>query len=146
LVISDNLTTTFAVVRAYGAHMSSGGSVVLISSAVVMIGIANHEAIAAAKAGIIGLAMSTSATYASNNLRFNVVAPSLTDTDLTKSITSNIDSLKYSIAMHALGRIGKPEEIANTVVFFLSPENDWITGQVLAIDGGLSRVRPKMKL
>jgi NAD(P)-dependent dehydrogenase (short-subunit alcohol dehydrogenase family) len=47
--------------------------------------------------------------------------------------------------MHALGRLGKPEDIARAIVFLLDPANDWITGQVLAVDGGLSRVRPKMK-
>lgn len=146
-VISDNLTTAFAVVRACGNHMNiTGGSVVLISSAVAMVGVVNHEAIAAAKAGIIGLAMSAAASYSNNNLRFNVVAPGLTDTNLTKSIISNTDSLKFSKAMHALGRIGKPEDIASAIVFFLSPENDWITGQVLAVDGGLSNVRPKLKI
>jgi NAD(P)-dependent dehydrogenase (short-subunit alcohol dehydrogenase family) len=75
-----------------------------------------------------------------------VIAPGLTDTSLTSSITSNDTSLKFSTSMHALARIGKVSDIASGVVFFLSPENDWITGQVLAIDGGLSSVRPKLKI
>ncbi|MDI1352770.1 MAG: SDR family oxidoreductase, partial [bacterium] len=49
-------------------------------------------------------------------------------------------------AMHALGRIGSPEDVAHAIVFFLSPHNNWITGQVLAVDGGLSGIRPKMKV
>lgn len=142
-VIDASLTTAFSVARSAGKYMRKGGSVVLISSAAAMTGIANHDAIAAAKAGIIGLAKSASATYASQNLRFNVVAPGMTDTNLTKQIVSNEKSLEISNAMHALGRIGKPEEVANAIVFFLDPQNSWITGQVLAVDGGLSNVRPK---
>jgi NAD(P)-dependent dehydrogenase (short-subunit alcohol dehydrogenase family) len=146
-VINDNLTTAFSVVKACAKHMSNaGGSVVLMSSAVAGIGVANHEAIAAAKSAVIGLALAAAASYASNNIRFNVIAPGLTDTNLTKSITGNETSLKFSTAMHALGRIGKASEIASGVVFFLSPENSWITAQVLAIDGGLSNVRPKAKV
>lgn len=146
LVVADNLTTSFAVVRASAKHMSNGGSVVLLSSAVAKVGMANHEAIAAAKAGIIGLALSAAASYASNDLRFNVIAPGLTDTELTKSITNNENSLKLSTSMHALGKIGKAKDIASGVLFFLLPENNWITGQVLCIDGGLSNVRPKLKI
>lgn len=145
-VINASLTTSFAVVRAAGNHMTEGGSVVLISSAAAMQGLANHEAIAAAKAGVIGLTLSSAATYAGNNLRFNAIAPGLTETPLTKSLIGNDMSRKYSESMHALGRLGKPEDIARAVVFLLSRENSWITGQVLGVDGGLSCVRPKIKL
>lgn len=144
-VIDASLTTAFATVRAAGKHMGAGGSVVLISSAAAMEGLANHEAIAAAKAGIIGLTLSAAATYATSNIRFNAVAPGLTETPLTAVLTGNASSRSYSEAMHALGRLGKPEDVARAVAFLLDPANDWITGQVLAVDGGLSRVRPKMK-
>lgn len=144
-VIDASLTTAFATMRAAGKHMNKGGSVVLISSAAAMEGLANHEAIAAAKAGIIGLTLSAAATYAPMNLRVNAVAPGLTQTALTAALTGNDTSRKFSESMHALGRLGKPEDIARAIVFLLDPANDWITGQVLAVDGGLSRVRPKMK-
>jgi NAD(P)-dependent dehydrogenase (short-subunit alcohol dehydrogenase family) len=119
--------------------------VVLISSAAAMEGLANHEAIAAAKAGILGLTLSAAASYAGQNLRVNAVAPGLTETPLTAALTGNETSRRVSEAMHALGRLGKPEDIARAIVFLLDPANNWITGQVLAVDGGLSRVRPKMK-
>lgn len=144
-IVTASLTTSFSIIRAAGKYMTKGGSVVLISSAAAMEGIANHEAIAAAKAGIIGLTMSAAATYAGNNLRVNAIAPGLVETPLTQSITSNETSRKFSESMHALGRIGKPEDIARAIVFLLDPQNNWITGQVLAVDGGLSRVRPKLK-
>ena len=110
-----------------------------------MEGLANHEAIAAAKAGILGLTLSAAATYAGQNLRVNAVAPGLTETPLTAALTSNETSRKFSEAMHALGRLGKPEDVARAIMFLLDPANSWITGQVLEVDGGLSSVRPKMK-
>ena len=145
-VIDASLTTAFATVSAAGMNMKTGGSVVLISSAAALVGLANHEAIAAAKAGIIGLAQSAASTYANLNLRFNVVAPGMIDTPLTAQLISNALSLNASKAMHALDRIGTPEDIARAIVFLLDPQNNWITGQVLAVDGGLSRVRPKIKI
>ena len=145
-VMDASLTTAFATVRAAGKVMNKGGSVVLISSAAAMEGLANHEAIAAAKAGILGLTLSAAATYAGQNLRVNAVAPGLTETPMTAALTGNETSRKVSEAMHALGRLGKPEDIARAIVFLLDPANSWITGQVLAVDGGLSRVRPKMKV
>ena len=145
-VISASLTTSFSVVRAAGKYMRAGGSVVLISSAAAQIGLVNHEAIAAAKAGIIGLIRSASATYAPQHLRFNAVAPGLVETQMTAMLTQNDMMRQASIGMHPLGRLGKPEDISQAVVFFLKPENSWVTGQVLAVDGGLSGIKPRAKL
>ena len=145
-VVQASLTTAFAIVRAAGKTMTQGGSVVLLSSAAALDGFANHEAIAAAKAGVIGLMLSAAASYAPQKLRFNAVAPGLVETPLTVQLTGNAGARKISEMMHPLGRIGTPEEVARAIVFFLLPENDWITGQVLAVDGGLSRVRTKLKM
>ncbi len=144
-VINASLTTAFACVRAAGKHMKTGGSVVLISSAAASTGLANHEAIAAAKAGINGLIRSAAATYAGQNLRFNGVAPGLTQTPLTAALTSSDVARAASESMHALGRLGQPDDIARAIAFLLSPTNAWITGQILGVDGGLATVRPKMK-
>jgi 3-oxoacyl-[acyl-carrier protein] reductase len=142
-IIQSSLTTAFATTRSAGKYMN-GGSVVLLSSSVHAIGLANHEATAASKAGVVGLAKSAAATYASSNLRFNVVSPGLTDTHLTERILSNPNSLKYSLNMHPLGRVGQPDEIARAVVFLLDPQNSWITGQVFSIDGGLSSLKTQV--
>lgn len=144
-VIDASLTTSFAIVRAAGKHMSEGGSVVLVSSAAALAGFANHEAIAAAKAGVVGLTLSAAATYASVNLRFNAIAPGLVETGMTNFITASEPARKASQGMHALGRLGKVSDIASAVQFLLDGENDWITGQVLAVDGGLSSIRPRAK-
>lgn len=145
-VIDASLTTAFATVRSAGKYMKKGGSVVLLSSAAAMEGLANHEAIAAAKAGITGLTISAAATYAGQNLRVNAVAPGLVETPLTSALTTNENSRKFSEAMHALGRLGQPGDIARAIVFLLEPANSWITGQVLAVDGGLSKVRPRIRV
>ena len=144
--LQANLTTAFHVVRA-GARlmMQTGGSIVLCSSAAGRIGLANHEAVAAGKAGVIGLTLSAAATYAARNIRVNCVAPGLVDTALTSRITSNEASVKASAAMHALGRIGKPEQVASAIAWLLDPENDWVTGQVIGVDGGLGSVRSAIR-
>jgi 3-oxoacyl-[acyl-carrier protein] reductase len=145
-VINSSLTTAFATVRSGGKHMTKGGSIVLVSSAAALSGFANHEAIACAKAGIVGLTLSAAASYAGQNLRVNSVAPGLVDTPLTKTLTQNETSRKISENMHALGRIGTAEDVARAIVFLLDPINNWITGQVFGVDGGLSNIRPKIKV
>jgi NAD(P)-dependent dehydrogenase (short-subunit alcohol dehydrogenase family) len=142
-VINSSLATAFATVRSAGKYMKSG-SVVLLSSAVASIGLANHEAIAAAKAGVVGLAKSAAATYAEVNLRFNVVCPGLVETVLTERIVNNEASLNFSLNMHPLKRVGKPDEVARGVAFFLDPANSWITGQILCVDGGLSSLKTRI--
>jgi len=140
--VAANLTSGFGCVRAAGRLMKAeGGSVVLVSSAAARIGLANHEAIAAAKAGLIGLTLSAAATYARQKIRFNAVAPGLTRTPLTKGLTSSELAEKASIGMHPLGRLGEPEDVARAIAFLLDPANDWITGQLLGVDGGLADVK-----
>jgi NAD(P)-dependent dehydrogenase (short-subunit alcohol dehydrogenase family) len=143
--IAANLTSAFAVCRAAGRAMSGGGSVVLVSTAAACTGIANHEAIAAAKGGVQGLMLSAAATYAARGLRFNCVAPGLTRTPLTAKLTANDASEKASLAMHALGRLGEPEDIARAIGWLLDPANNWVTGQVLGVDGGLANLRTRAK-
>ena len=146
--LSANLTTAFHVLRAAASRMmrSGGGSIVLMASSVAQRGMINHEAIAAAKAGVIGLAQSAAATYARYDIRVNCVAPGLTRTSLTEHLTKNEASHKASAALHPLGRIGEPHEVASAIAWLLDPEQCWVTGQVIAVDGGLSSVQPRTPL
>lgn len=139
-VLAQNLVTAFNVVATAGAVARNGGSVVCFSTAAAAIGLANHEAIAAAKAGVEGLVRSAAATYATNRLRVNAIAPGLVDTPLAAPITSNERMRTASAAMHPLGRIGTAAEVAIAVHWLLTAE--WVTGQVIGVDGGLGRVRP----
>jgi NAD(P)-dependent dehydrogenase (short-subunit alcohol dehydrogenase family) len=143
-MLAANLGSAFAVVRAAGLVMAEhGGSVVLVSSAAARIGLANHEAISAAKAGIEGLALAAAATYAAKGIRVNCVAPGLTRTPLTARLWQNDAVAKASAGMHALGRIGTPEEVASAIDWLLDSGQAWVTGQVIGVDGGLSRVRSR---
>lgn len=137
----QNVKSSFAVVRGAGRVMKSGGSVVLFSSCAARIGLPNHEAIAACKAAVQGLALSASATYAARGLRFNVVAPGLVDTPLAARITSRPASRQASEAQHPLGRLGSAEEVASLAQWLLSAQAGWVTGQVFGVDGGLSTVK-----
>ena len=145
-VLTTNLVSAFATVRAAALVMrQTGGSIVLMSSAAAQIGLPNHEAIAAAKAGVIGLMRSAAATYASSGIRINTVAPGLVDSPLSQSITTNEMALKASLAMHPLGRIGTPEDIAGAVHWLIGPDSAWVTGQVIGVDGGLATLKGRVR-
>ncbi len=142
--IATNLKSAFAVVRAAAKSMGpQGGSIVRLATAAARIGLANHDAISAAKAGVEGLALAAAASYGSKGIRVNCVAPGMTKTPLTASLLQNEMMAKASAGMHVLGRIGEPEEVASAIAWLLDPEQSWITGQVIGVDGGLSRIRSR---
>lgn len=141
-VLDTNLTTAFAVVRAAATTMRDGGSVVLCSSAAASVGLANHEAIAAAKGGVEALVRAAAASHAARGLRFNAVAPGLVRTRLAAAITGNATALAASERMHPLGRIGEPADVAAAIDWLLGSDSSWVTGEVLHVDGGLAQVRP----
>ena len=120
---------------------SGAASIVLISSVAAKTGMPYHASIAAAKGGVESLALSLAAEFASQNIRVNVVAPSLTDTSLAGNLLNTAEKRESSAKRHPLGRIGKPEDIANAILFLLSEESGWITGQVLGIDGGMGNLK-----
>ncbi|MEM0983274.1 MAG: SDR family oxidoreductase [Planctomycetota bacterium] len=138
-----NVRTAFATVRAaaktLGKH--NGGSIVLMSSCAAEIGLMNHELIAAAKSAVNGLARSAAATYAGKKIRVNSVAPGLVETPMAEPITKNEASRKASEALHPLGRLGKPDDVAPIIDWLLSDASDWVTGQTIGVDGGLATIK-----
>lgn len=141
-VQATNLDSAFLLLQLL-ARLPMRGSLVFVSSVAAGLGLANHEAIAAAKAGIEGLVRSAAASYASVGLRINAIAPALTETPLTAGMVTNDAVRKAVTAMHPLGRLGTADDQAAAIAWLLSPASSWITGQVLAVDGGLRTVRAK---
>lgn len=145
-ILRTNLHSSFQTIRGAAKCMrKSGGSVVLVSTAAAGVGIPSHEAIAAAKAGVEGLARSAAATYARSGMRVNVVAPGLVKSEMSRNIWSNERAAEASLNMHALGRLGEPGDIASMIAWLMDPANNWITGQVIGIDGGLGSVMQRQR-
>jgi 3-oxoacyl-[acyl-carrier protein] reductase len=137
-VLKVNLTGAFIACRAVTRAMAKarGGAIINISSVVGITGNAGQTNYAAAKAGLIGFSKSLARELASRTVRVNVVAPGFINTDMTSVLSDEIRaSLSGSIP---LGRIGEAKEIAEVVTFLASDRASYITGQVLAVDGGMT--------
>jgi len=148
--IHINLTTAFLACRAVLGEFrkQSSGSIVLVSSVAARQGLNNHELIAAAKGAIEGMVRSAAITYARQGIRFNAVAPGLTETPLAAPLLKSEAARSFSESMHPLGRIGKPEDVAAVMAYLLGSESGWVTGQVWGVDGGLGAglAPPRMQL
>jgi len=137
-VIATNLSGVFYMTRAAGRVMMKArtGSIVNIASVVGMMGNAGQANYSAAKAGVIGLTKTTARELASRGVRCNAVAPGFIETDMTAKLSEAVrEALMGQIA---LGRLGSPEDVASAVVFLVSDDASYVTGQVLAVDGGMT--------
>ena len=137
-VIETNLSGSFKTSQRAIKHMMKNkwGRIVFISSIVGMMGNQGQANYAASKAGLIGLSKSIAKEMGSRNITSNVIAPGYVDTDMTAFLT---DEQKNNIIEQlSIKRIGKPEDIANIVSFLTSDESEYITGQVISVDGGIT--------
>ena len=146
--LQTNLSSAFYALRAATAVMNkqSSGNCLFFSTSAAQAGIANHETIAAAKGGIEAMVRSAAATYAARGIRVNAIAPSLTDTPLAKPMTGHPKMLEATKRMHPLGDIARPEDVASLAEWLLSENARFVTGQIFALDGGISSIVPKPKL
>jgi NAD(P)-dependent dehydrogenase (short-subunit alcohol dehydrogenase family) len=115
-------------------------SVVLFSTVAVQTGFNFHSLVASSKGAVEGLIKALAAEFAPK-IRFNCIAPSITDTPLAGSFLNTDEKKEANAQRHPLKKIGKPEDLANLASFLLSEKSSWITGQVLHVDGGMSSLR-----
>jgi 3-oxoacyl-[acyl-carrier protein] reductase len=136
-VLATNLTATFVLTQAAVRPMlkQRNGRIIAISSVVGQTGNAGQSNYAASKAGLIGFAKALAREVASRRITVNVVAPGLVETDMTRAITEKAQT--DWAAQIPLGRPGTPDEVAAAVCFLASDEAAYITGHVLAVNGGM---------
>lgn len=118
----------------------NGGSIVLFSTVAVQNGFNFHSQVAASKGAIEGLVRSLAAEFAPK-IRVNGIAPSLTNTPLASRLLNNDEKKEANAQKHPLKRVGEATDIANAAEFLLSDKSDWITGQIILVDGGMSSVK-----
>jgi 3-oxoacyl-[acyl-carrier protein] reductase len=137
-VLDNNLKSVFNFTKAACRHMMGqrAGKIVNLTSVVGIRGNAGQANYAASKAGIVGFTKSIAKEVGSRNIQVNAVAPGFVDTDMTAALTA--EQKKALADAIPLRRTAKPEEIAAVVRFLVSPEAEYITGQVIAVDGGMT--------
>ena len=137
-VLNTNLKGAFHCIKAATRPMMRQrfGRIISISSVAGIAGNAGQANYAAAKAGLHGLSKSVARELASRNITVNVIAPGFVETDLTAKLSDELKALALQRTL--VGRWGKPDDIAAAVVFLASDEASFITGQILAVDGGLA--------
>jgi 3-oxoacyl-[acyl-carrier protein] reductase len=136
-VLDANLKGAFLAIRAAlkGMMKRKAGRIINITSIVGLTGNKGQANYAASKAGLIGLTKSVAKEYASRNILVNCVAPGFVETDMTGGLP--VEARATLLQQIALGRLGRPEDIAGAVLFLASDMAAYITGQVLVVDGGM---------
>ena len=136
-VVATNLTATFSLAQAAIRPMlrQRGGRIIAVSSVVGQMGNAGQTNYAASKAGLIGFAKALAREVASRGITVNVVAPGMIETDMTRAITEKAQ-VDWATQI-PLGRLGVPDDVASAVCFLASDEASYITGHVLAVNGGM---------
>ncbi len=143
-----NLFSAFHTLAAFVGKLrdaKAAGAAVLVSSAAARIGTPNHEAVAAAKAGLEGLVRGAASTYAPNGIRINAVAPGILDTPASAAVLANASVREAAARQYPLPGIGTSDEVAALMAWLLSEQASRVTGQVWSMDAGFSTVRPLVK-
>jgi 3-oxoacyl-[acyl-carrier protein] reductase len=137
LVIAINLKGTFNCTKSAAKYMMKAryGRIVNISSVIGLMGNAGQTNYSASKAGVIGITKSAAKELSGRNVTVNAIAPGYIATAMTDKLTE--DQRNSMVKLVPLGRIGQPQDVANAVLFLASPLADYITGQVIPVDGGM---------
>jgi meso-butanediol dehydrogenase / (S,S)-butanediol dehydrogenase / diacetyl reductase len=136
-VMAVNVRGAFLICKYALPHLRSyGGSILHLSSGVATTGLRNRAAYTASKGAILSLTRNMALDYAADKVRVNCLCPGFVDTPLLSTITP--ERRARLTALHPLGRMGAPEDIAHMALFLISDQASWITGQAIAVDGGFS--------
>jgi NAD(P)-dependent dehydrogenase (short-subunit alcohol dehydrogenase family) len=137
-VIAINLSGVFYGMKYQIPAMlkTGGGAIVNMASILGQVGFANSSGYVAAKHGVVGLSKNAALEYATQNLRINSVGPAFIHTPLIKALEDNKRAYDGLVALHPMGRLGKPEEVAELVVWLSSSKASFVTGAYYAVDGG----------
>lgn len=139
-ILATNVTAPFRVLRAAEALLTNSDQarVVNIASAFALVGVARWTAYSAAKGGLVALSRALAIEWARHQICVNVVAPGHTQTEMTTDVMDD-PTIRASLERRIpLGRVGAPSDVGGLVAFLGGPEAAWITGQVIAVDGGWS--------
>ena len=139
-IIAVNLTGVWSSMRHEIPRMleRGGGSIVNCASVAGLVGFAGSSAYTASKHGVVGMSKSTALELAEAGIRVNAVCPGVIETDMiTRAVAGNPEMEAGLLAMEPMARLGRPEEIADTVVWLFSDRSSFVTGQAIAVDGGL---------
>ena len=135
-----NLISATEVIKTLADNLKKNkGSVVLFSTVAVKQGFPNHAIVSSAKGAIEGLTLALAAEFAPN-IRVNCIAPSLTNSKIAQPMLKNTAIAEGIAKAHPLKRIGEGKDSASLAKFLLSNDSSWITGQVIAVDGGRSKL------
>jgi NAD(P)-dependent dehydrogenase (short-subunit alcohol dehydrogenase family) len=138
-VLDVNLTGVFLTSKYALPHFpETGGAIVHISSVTGLVGVRSRGAYSASKGALIALAKNMAVDYASRSIRVNCVCPGYVETPLIGAILADAERAARLTAMHPLGRLGQPQDIAQAIVFLISDAASWITGQAIVVDGGFT--------
>jgi len=134
-VMAVNVRGTFLISKYALPHMRAhGGAIVHLSSGVATTGTRNRAAYTASKGAVLSLTLNMALDYAADKVRVNCICPGFVNTPLLASLPP--EKKARLAALHPLGRMGEPEEIAHMALFLMSDQAQWITGQAIAVDGG----------
>jgi NAD(P)-dependent dehydrogenase (short-subunit alcohol dehydrogenase family) len=135
-----NLYSAIEVIKAYQESLKKNkGSIVLFSTVAAQRGFSNHAIIASAKAAVEGLTVSLAAEFAPN-IRVNCVAPSLTKSKIAEPMLKNTTIAEGIAKAHPLKRLGEGKDSASLARFLITEDSSWVTGQIIAVDGGRSKL------
>ena len=135
-----NVRGLWLLSRAVLPHMraAGGGSIINIGSVLSLLGARNRVAYSASKGAVVAMTKAMALDHAAENIRINCICPGIVETELVAKFNTDENVRRQRVAMHPMGRFGRPDEVANAAIYLASDESGWTTGSNLTVDGGYS--------